>query len=92
MTITISGSSGNASTDLSVEIIMPDNGTIVMQMSKPQITYVGGNFLNSQNLYDTTITMTSQQNTSQVYIKKKGTFFFEICFSLMMLLLILEQL
>ncbi len=57
---------GNTSTDLSVEIIMPDNYTVVMQMSKPQITYVGGNFLNSQNLYDTSIIMTSQQNTSQV--------------------------
>jgi hypothetical protein len=45
---------------------MPDNYTVVMQMSKPQITYVGGNFLNSQNLYDTSIIMTSQQNTSQV--------------------------
>jgi hypothetical protein len=66
VTITISASGGNTSTDLSVEIIMPDNDTIVMQMSKPQITYVGGNFLNSQNLYTPTITMTSQQNTSQV--------------------------
>ncbi len=46
---------------------MPDNATVVMQMSKPQITYVGGNFLNSQNLYDPSITMTSQQNNSQVF-------------------------
>jgi hypothetical protein len=45
---------------------MPDNDTVVMQMSKPQITYVGGNFLNSQNIYDPTITMTSQLNSSQV--------------------------
>lgn len=66
VTITISASGGSASTDLSVEIIMPDNDTIVMQMSKPQVTYVGGNFVNSANLYDPTITMTSQQNNSQV--------------------------
>jgi len=66
VTITIPASNGNISTDLSVEIIMPDNDTVVMQMSKPQITYVGGNFLNSQNIYDPTITMTSQLNSSQV--------------------------
>jgi hypothetical protein len=66
VTVTIAASGGSTSTDLSVEIIMPDNGTIVMQMSKPQITYVGGNFLNSANLYAPSITMTSQQNTSQV--------------------------
>lgn len=66
VTITIAASGGTASTDLSVEIIMPDNDTIVMQMSKPQITYVGGNFLNTANLYDPSIIMTSQQNNSQV--------------------------
>lgn len=67
MSITISGYSGlPTSTDLSVEIIMPDNDTVVMQMSKPSVTYVGGNFLNSQNMYAPTITMTSQNNTSQV--------------------------
>ncbi len=66
MTITISASGGTTSTDLSIEIIVPDNDTMVMQMSKPQITYVGGNFVNSQNLYTPTITLTSKQNTSQV--------------------------
>jgi hypothetical protein len=53
---------------------MPDNDTIVMQMSKPSITYVGGNFLNSQNLYNPAITMTSQQNSSQVGAKKQKCF------------------
>jgi len=62
----MSASGGTTSTDLSIEIIMPDNNTSVMQMSKPQITYVGGNFVNSQNLYTPTITLTSKQNTSQV--------------------------
>jgi hypothetical protein len=66
VTITIASSGVNSSTDLSVEIIMPDNDTIVMQMSKPQITYVGENFYNSASLYAPSITMTSQQNTSQV--------------------------
>jgi hypothetical protein len=67
VTIIIPASGGsNASTDLSVEIIMPDNDTVVMQMSKPQITYVGGNFVNSQNIYNPTIAMTSQLNSSQV--------------------------
>ena len=66
VTITIAAFGSNVSTDLSVEIIMPDNNTIVMQMSKPTITYVGGNFLNSQTLYSPTISMTSQQNSSQV--------------------------
>ncbi|CAF3743558.1 unnamed protein product [Rotaria socialis] len=66
VTMTIGSSNGSdSSTDLSMEIIMPDNGTIVMQMSKPIITYVGGNFLNSASLYQSTITMTSQMNTSQ---------------------------
>jgi len=65
--ITIPASTGsNTSTDLSVEIIMPDNDTIVMQMSKPAVNYVGGNFLNIQNIYDPTITMSSQSNSSQV--------------------------
>ncbi len=67
MAITIPVSTGsNTSTDLSVEIIMPDNYTIVMQMSKPAVNYVGQNFLNIQNIYDPTITMTSQSNSSQV--------------------------
>ncbi|UJR30625.1 hypothetical protein I4U23_018150 [Adineta vaga] len=66
VTITIPTSGGStASTDLSVEIIMPDNDTAVMQLSKPQVTYVGGNFINTQNIYDPTITMTSATNTSQ---------------------------
>lgn len=69
--------SGNASTDLSVEIIMPDNDTMVMQMSKPQITYVGGNFLNPSNLYDPAITMTSQLNTSQVCCLSRWIIFFD---------------
>ena len=47
---------------------MPDNDTAVMQMSKPSVTYVGGNFLNSQALYQPTIAMTSQQNSSQVLL------------------------
>ncbi|CAF1285683.1 unnamed protein product [Rotaria sordida] len=52
MTITIAGSnSSSSSSDLSVEIILLDNNTSFMQMSKPTITYVGGNFLNSGNLY-----------------------------------------
>jgi hypothetical protein len=67
VTITISGYSGlPASTDLSVEIIMPDNDTVVMKMSKPSVSYVGGNFVNSQNIYAPTIIMTSQNSTSQV--------------------------
>ncbi|CAF2076674.1 unnamed protein product [Rotaria magnacalcarata] len=66
VTMTIGSSNGsNLSTDLSMEIMMPDNNTIVMQMSKPVITYVGRNFLNSATLYQSTITMTSQMNTSQ---------------------------
>ncbi|CAF0916171.1 unnamed protein product [Rotaria sp. Silwood1] len=64
ITISVANSS-SSSTDLSVEIILLDNVTTVMQMSKPTITYVGGNFLNSANLYQPTITMTSQLNTSQ---------------------------
>ena len=96
VTITIAAAGGNASTDLSVEIIMPDNGTIVMQMSKPQITYVGGNFANSQNLYNPTITMSSQQNNSQVLNRvsalKKKLFLSEKHFSMMMHLSILELL
>jgi hypothetical protein len=74
---------GNTSTDLSVEIIMPDNYTVFMQMSKPQITYVGGNFVNSQNLYDTSIIMTSKQNTSQVlknFFLKNEFFIFQKTF------------
>lgn len=71
VTITIAAGS-NTSTDLGVEIIMPENNTIVMQMSKPQITYVGGNFVNSQNLYNPAITMTSQQNSSQVKRQNKS--------------------
>lgn len=68
VTITVSlSNSSNVSTDLSVEIIMPDNVTnIVMQASKPLITYVGSNFLNSANMYQPTITMISQKNTTQV--------------------------
>ncbi|CAF3632430.1 unnamed protein product [Rotaria sordida] len=66
VTITIVGSnSSSPSTDLSVEIILLDNTTSVMQMSKPSITYVGRNFLNSGNLYQPTITMISQLTTSQ---------------------------
>lgn len=49
---------------------MPDNDTIVMQMSKPSISYVGGNFQNSQTLYDPTITMSTQLNNSQVFTWK----------------------
>ncbi|CAF0926773.1 unnamed protein product [Adineta steineri] len=42
LVITIPTNGGSsASTDLNVEIIMPDNATIVMQMSKPSVTYVG---------------------------------------------------
>jgi hypothetical protein len=76
---------------------MPDNDTIVMQMSKPSITYVGGNFLNSQNLYNPAITMTSQQNSSQVGAKKQKCFLlhqiliFYISLSSMILLSILGQ-
>ena len=53
---------------------MPDNDTTVMQMSKPQIAYVGGNFLNPSNIYDPTITMTSQLNTSQVCYPRSEVF------------------
>ena len=66
VTITIPPSGGSVSTDLSVEIIMPDENTTVMQMSKPQITYVGGNFASASTLYNTPIVMTSQQNNTQV--------------------------
>ncbi|CAF4036975.1 unnamed protein product [Adineta steineri] len=66
LVITIPTNGGSsASTDLNVEIIMPDNATVVMQMSKPSVTYVGGNFANSAGIYDPTITMTSQSNSSQ---------------------------
>ncbi|CAF2512453.1 unnamed protein product [Rotaria sp. Silwood2] len=66
VTITIAAlNSSNSSIDLSVEIILLDNYTSVMQMSKPAITYVGGNFLNSGNLYRPTITLISQSTTSQ---------------------------
>lgn len=67
VTITIPYSGGpSVSTDLSVEIIMPDNDTAVMQVSKPQITYVGSNFANTPSIYAPSITMTSGTNTSQV--------------------------
>ena len=92
VTITIAAAGSNASTDLGVEIIMPENNTIVMQMSKPQITYVGGNFVNSQNLYNPAITMTSQQNSSQVKGQSKSVNGLRLYCSSTMLASILELL
>lgn len=67
ITITVAPSnSSNVATDINAEIIMPDNGTIVMQMSKPAITYAGRNFINSASIYLPSIIMSSQSNTSQV--------------------------